>query len=193
MSGIKDLFTNTYRGELKEGKQEAVITDFTFTITNGTRFRASNCIGPAKVAMPKKLFTGNNITFALDEILPLFETGYEPTNSGTAADYFTLIMTTPEGRIIRKNLFEHDFAIFLKQTRIQLTGDNLTDIVPLEWIKAMLNKPISIWVSYPNVLTRSGATVRVQNINYCAPLTDLTKPDTATAPTTSDTTEEPIF
>ena len=180
-SSMKTLFTNIYHGELAEGEHKARLIDFSFTIFNGLKFRNDTKIFAQVVAtFPKDFdFTGNSIKIPLDLIPVLFKTDYEPAPN---SDYFTETFDI-EGREFKKNLFERDFAIFLKQTRIQLTGANLQDINPMTWIKDLLGKEISIWIKYQMVPTRNHSISRVQNINYCPPLEN---PENAANPENPD-------
>jgi hypothetical protein len=178
---MKTLFTNVYHGELVEGEHKATLKEFTFTIFAGLKFRANaKVFAQAVAAFPKNFdFSGNSIKIPFELIPALFNTEYEPAAN---SDYFTEIFDI-EGREFKKNLFERDFAVFLKQTRIQLTGANLEDIQPFDWIKSLIGKEISVWVKYQNVPTRNHTISRVQNINYCPPLenpedaTDSTNPE----------------
>jgi len=182
MSTMKALITTTYKGELPEGEQKATITGFAFHITSGIKFRSAHDFPIIRKALPADFdCSGMSLTIPLENIMDLFNTSYEPTTS----DYYALDLVMADGRTFRRNLFERDLAIFLKQTRVQILADNTVDLEPIQWIKDLIGKEISIWITYPVVPTRDKTLKRVQNVNYCKPLaseitevaTDSTEPE----------------
>ena len=185
MSTMKNLVTSTYHGEIAEGAHKAKLTNFVFNITNGLQFRAARIFPLIKKAMPADFdFSGATISIPVDQIKALFSTEFEPTTQ----DYFTATYLMENNREFKRNLFEKDLAIFLKQTRIQILNDNTVDIEPMEWIKSLLNKEITLYISYPIVPSRTKELKRVQNVNYCPKLTIDTGADEA-----DQTTEEKPF
>lgn len=192
---LKNLFTTTYHGEVAEGRHEATIKGFDLCINNGSAFKTSKQFAEFSKALNDAHMTKENLsettTGALViplEMLPvLFTTSFEPGPK----DFFRVTAIIKEDdRRITQNLFERNFAVFLKQTRIAVTGENLTDINPFDWIAGLIDKDIPLWVSYRNVARHDGSVGRFQTINWCAPLQDNAQP---AATDNENNSEEPLF
>lgn len=190
---LKSLFNEPYHGEVSEGRHDATIKMFDLCIANGSTFKKSKQFAEFSKALDAAHMSKDGLsdttTGALVvplELLPvLFSTSFEPGQK----DFFRVTAVLKEdNRRITQNLFERNFAVFLKQTRIAITGENLTDINPFDWIAGLIDKDLPIWISYRNVPRQDGTFRRYQTLNWCAPLQNATE---NTTPAPDD--DEPVF
>ena len=169
-SSFKEILTRPYKGEIAEGVYKAKLNNIVFAYNKNHRT-------PEEKKMLRDKFADKMLEAPPDAYLHftpeefqilLGEGSFEPVATGNGADYFTFTWTLPNNRLFTRNLFMKDLIIFMKQSRIQLTGKNLEDIPdPVAYMFKLIDTDLDIYITYENLREQNR---RVQNINYCAPI-----------------------